>query len=143
MPPRQKPRENSARPPIAITAVVDAVGALASDSVHDHLYLYDTNKAGGSTGFGTEELRTKVRAGDRIVWNVLALECEAFVDIVDIVVDKDVIEPERQIYPGTDVAYWIGTVKKDDVGLVPYQIKFLVGTRTHPITTTLSPTLVG
>ncbi|AQZ65279.1 hypothetical protein BKM31_30965 [[Actinomadura] parvosata subsp. kistnae] len=142
MPPRAKTRDDS-RAPISITAVLDAVGALAAGSVRGNLYMYDTNKAGGSTGFGTEELRTRVRAGDRVLWNCLALECEAFVGIAGIEVDKSVIEPERKVYPGTDVAYWIGTVKKDDIDVVPYRIRFLVGTRTEPITTTLSPTLVG
>lgn len=142
MPPRAKPRENG-RAPISITAVVDAVGALSSGSVRGHLYMYDTNKAGGSSGFGTEELRTRVRMGDRVLWNVLALECEAYVGIAGIDIDKDVCEPERKVYPGTDVAYWIGTVKKDDISVVPYQIRFLVGTRAEPIVTALSPTLVG
>ncbi|MEV0614374.1 hypothetical protein AB0I81_13695 [Nonomuraea sp. NPDC050404] len=142
MPPRAKTRENG-RAPISITAVLDAVGALAAGTVRGQLYMYDTNKAGGSTGFGTEELRTRVRAGDRVLWNCLALECEAFVGIAGIDIDRSVIEPERQVYPGTDVAYWIGTVKKDDIDVVPYKIHFLVGTRAEPITTTLSPTLVG
>ncbi|MFI6300017.1 hypothetical protein ACIBEJ_51080 [Nonomuraea sp. NPDC050790] len=144
MPPRAKPRDNgSSRPPISITAVVDAVGALAADSMHGHLYLYDTNKGGGSTGFGTEELRTSVRRGDRLVWNVLALECEAYVGIAGILIDAEVCEPERRVYPGTDVAYWIATVKKDEIDTVPYQIDFLLGTRAQPIRTTLSPILVG
>ncbi|CAM5366766.1 hypothetical protein AB0M94_10375 [Streptomyces xanthochromogenes] len=141
--PRLRESLTAARRPISITAVVDCVGALASHSVHGHLYLYDTNKAGGSTGFGTEELRTKVRRGDQLLWNVLALECEAFVSIDDIVIDRAVVEPERRTYPGTDVAYWIGTVKRDDILEAPYRIKFRVGTRTEPITTTLSPALFG
>ncbi|MFE4858318.1 hypothetical protein [Streptomyces sp. NPDC056670] len=142
---KPRPRQSvaTAGRPISITAVVDCVGALASHSVHGHLYLYDTNKAGGSTGFGTEELRTKVRRGDKLLWNVLALECEAFVSIDDIVIDRAVVEPERRTYPGTDVAYWIGTVKRDAVLDTPYRIKFRVGTRSEPITTTLSPALFG
>jgi len=145
---KPKPRETMAaqqqqQRPISISAVVDCVGVLASRSTHGHLYLYDTNKAGGSTGFGTEELRTRVRKGDQLLWNVLALECEAFVAIDGIVIDKDVCEPVRKVYPGTDVAYWTGVVKKDVVAAVPYQLKFKVGTRPDPITSTLSPTLAG
>ncbi|MFI6644948.1 hypothetical protein [Streptomyces sp. NPDC050504] len=141
--PRQRPVIQSQQRPISITAVLDVVGVLASNNVHGHLYMYDTNKAGGSTGFGTEELRTRVRRGDQILWNVLALECEAYVAIDDIVVDREVIEPERKVYPGTDVAYWVGTVKKDDVDSLPYQLKFRVGTRDEPITATVASTLVG
>ncbi|GAA2236824.1 MULTISPECIES: hypothetical protein [Kitasatospora] len=139
-----KPRQKTApKRPISITAVVDCVGMLAARSTSGHLYLYDTNKAGGSVGFGTEELKTKVRTGDQLLWNVLALECEAFVAIDDIVIDPEVCEPVRKVFPGTDVAYWTGTVKKDGLSAVPYQIKFRLGTQAEPITTTLSPALVG
>ncbi|MFE0175769.1 hypothetical protein ACFWZ2_25965 [Streptomyces sp. NPDC059002] len=136
-------REVAAKRPISITAVVDAVGALAAGNLRGHLYLYDTNKAGGSTGFGSEELQTKAQRGDQLMWNCLALECEAFVAIDGIVIDSEFCEPERKVYPGTDVAYWTGTVKKAATGPIPYQIKFKVGTRDAPITTTLSPTIVG
>lgn len=136
-------RDNGVRRPISITAVVDAVGALASGSVEGHLYLYDTNLAGGSTGFGSEELRTSVKRGDQILWNVLALECEAYVAIADVVIDPEICEPVRKVYPGTDVAYWIGTVKTDDVEALTYQLKFLVGTRSESVTTPLTPSLVG
>jgi hypothetical protein len=141
-----KPRlraEAAVKRPISITAVVDCVGALASGRMDGHLYLYDTNKAQGSTGLGTEQLKTRVKRGDQLLWNVLALECEAFVAIDDIIIDRDIVEPVRQVYPGTDVAYWIGTVKKDDAELVPYQIKFKLGTRAEPITTTTPATLAG
>ncbi|MEU3460653.1 hypothetical protein ABZ721_11940 [Streptomyces sp. NPDC006733] len=143
MPPRAKAQETGTRRPIAITAVVDCVGALAARSMNGHLYLYDTNKAGGSTGFGTEQLRTKVYKGDQLVWNVLALECEAFVAIDEIVIDQAVCEPVRKVYPGTDVAYWTGTVKQDDLQAVSYQIKFKLGTRDEPITSTLQSSLIG
>lgn len=132
--------------PISIMAVLDCVGALASQSTHGHLYLYDTNRAGGSSRFGTEELRTKVRAGDQLLWSVAALECEAYVAIDDIVIDKAVCEPVRKVYPGTDISYWIGTVKKTDAAgafEVPYTIAFRVGTQTEPVTSALSPVLVG
>lgn len=129
--------------PISITAVVDAVGVLSSGSTHGHLYMYDTNKAGGSLGLGSEALRTKVSRGDELLWGCLALECEAFVAIEDVVIDPTVCEPERRVYPGTDVSYWIGTVKKDTAEPVPYRIKFLVGTRVEPITSTSTPMLIG
>lgn len=143
MTPKPKQPKAGSQRPISITAVVDCVGALASLSTRGHLYLYDTNKAGGSTGFGTEELKTKVKGGDQLLWTVLALECEAYLSIDDIVIDKEVCEPQRKVYPGTDVSYWIGTVKKDGVGVIPYQIKFKLGTKSEPVTTALSPTLVG
>ncbi|KUF16782.1 hypothetical protein [Streptomyces silvensis] len=143
MPPKPKRDNGPAKRPISITAVVDCVGALATGTVHGNLYLYDTNKAGGSTGLGTEELRTRVRRGDQILWSVLALECEAYTAIDGILIDPEVCEPVRKVYPGTDVAYWIGTIKTDAVQHVPYQIKFRLGSRDEPIVSTLSPSLVG
>ncbi|MFE4519744.1 hypothetical protein ACFRMQ_36870 [Kitasatospora sp. NPDC056783] len=139
-----KPRQKTTpKRPISITAVVDCVGMLAAQSTQGHLYLYDTNRSGGSTGFGTEELSTPVKAGDQLLWNVLALECEAFVAIDGIEIDQEVCEPVRKVYPGTDVAYWTGTVKKDQTAPVSYRISFRLGTQAEPITTAVSPTLVG
>ncbi|MFC8449537.1 hypothetical protein [Kitasatospora sp. NPDC057223] len=140
---KPKPQESVPKRPISITAVVDCVGALASRSMQGNLYLYDTNLAGGSTGLGSEELQTRVRRGDQLLWNVLALECEAFVGIDGIEIDPEFCTPERKVYPGTDVAYWTGTVKKDSAEPVPYRISFVLGTRTEPVTTTLSPALIG
>jgi hypothetical protein len=144
-----KPRQSrttaatAAKRPISITAVVDCVGALAAQDLHGSLYLYDTNKAGGSTGFGTDQLRTPVRGGDQLLWTALALECEAFVSIDAVVIDADICVPERKVFPGTDVSYWIGTVKKDAAEPVPYQLSFLLGTRTEPITSTVPLILDG
>ncbi|MEU3741326.1 hypothetical protein AB0E78_30225 [Streptomyces sp. NPDC032198] len=132
----------AAKRPISITAVVDCVGALAAGNMQGHLYMYDTNKSAGSTGFGTEELQTRARKGDQLLWNALALECEAFVAIDSIVIDSSICVPERKVYPGTDVAYWTGTVKRD-VANVTYQINFKLGTRDEPIATTLSSSLIG
>src|SRR5262245_48055164 len=105
---------NGQRPPISITAVVDVVGALATRSLHGNLYLLDTNRTGGSTDLGTEELKTRVQGGDQILWTVLPLECEAYASIDGIVIDKEVCEPEQKMYPGTDISYWAGTIKKGD-----------------------------
>lgn len=132
-----------ARRPISITAVVDCVGVLATGGMSGQLYMYDTNKTAGSTGFGTEELHTRVSRGDRLLWNCLARECEAYVAIEAVEIDSAVCEPVRKVYPGTDVSYWTATVKKDAVGSVPCRLRFLVGTRTEPVPTVLAPTLVG
>lgn len=142
MPARTKQPEVGPSRPISITAVVDCAGALASRSLHGNLYLYDTNRAAGSTGLGTEELRTRVRKGDQLLWNVVALECETYVAIDAIEIDGEVCEPERRTYPGTDITYWAATVQTDDVDVLHYQLKFKLGARNAPITTTLSPALI-
>lgn len=119
---------------ITIASVVDVVGVLATDSLSGQAYFMDTNKANGSTGQGTENLKTVVTKGDRLVWTVTPLEVEAYVAIDDIVIDKDYCEPKQSTYEGTDITYWTGTVKKD-MTLTPYSIKFKVGTRAEPIAT--------
>ncbi|WP_175412048.1 hypothetical protein [Streptomyces sp. TRM64462] len=139
----RRTRATAAKRPISVTAVVDCVGALASRATSGHLYLYDTNKAGGSSGQGTEALRTRVKAGDELIWTCLALECEAYVAIDGIDIDPDICEPERRVFPGTDVVYWTGTVKKDAESPVPYRIDFRLGTRDEPVPTAVSPVLVS
>jgi hypothetical protein len=139
----RQPSEVPTTRPTSITAVVDCPGALASRSMEGNFYLYDTKKAEGSTGFGTEELRTPVKKGDELLWNVVVLECETYVAIDGIKVDPQVCVPERRQYPGTDILYWAGTVLKDVQDSVPYQISFRVGGLTTPIATTAAPALVG
>lgn len=119
---------------ITITSVIDVVGALATDSLNGQVYFMDTNKANGSTGQGTESLKTVVEKGDKLVWLVTFLECEAYAAINKVLIPPEVCEPERNVYEGTDVAYWVGEVK-DDVTLTPYSVQFKVGTRDEPITT--------
>ncbi len=127
---------------ITIASVVDVVGALATDSLRGQVYFMDTNKANGSQEQGTENLKTVVSNGDRLVWTVIFLECEAYAEIDEIIIDPSVCEPKKEIYEGTDVSYWVGIVKKD-VTYVPYSIKFKLGTRAEPLATEPSLSLVG
>ncbi|MGW4662777.1 hypothetical protein [Streptosporangium sandarakinum] len=146
MPPRNRQSERRpARParPVTITAVVDPVAALASENLDDNLYLYDTNKTVGSTGFGTPELHSRVRKGDTLLWNVLPLECETYVALTDIEIDPRIAEPTRKVYPGTDIVFWTAEVKQDITEPVPYRLSFLLGTVSTPFTPTARPALAG
>lgn len=127
---------------ISVVSVVDIVGALSMETLGGNIYFMDTNKAGGSQDLGTESVKTAVKKGDRVIWGVQALECEAFASINDIVIDKEYCQPEKKVYPGTDVSYWMGTVKKD-IDSLPYHIKLNVGTRTEPMTTVTELYLIG
>ncbi|MFM6818012.1 MAG: hypothetical protein ACKPKB_17685, partial [Dolichospermum sp.] len=69
-------------------------------------------------------------------------ECEAYAAIDEIIIDKKYCEPEKKVYEGTDVSYWSGTVK-ENVQLVPYTIKFNVGTRAESIATASPLYLIG
>ncbi|HEY6795050.1 MAG TPA: hypothetical protein VI248_10260 [Kineosporiaceae bacterium] len=127
----------------SIAAVVDCVGSLATGSLAGNLYLYDTNKSGGSTGHGSEDLHTRVKVGDQLLWTAFGLECETFLRIAEISMDETVCVPERHLYPGTDVSYWIATVKKNPIGELPYRLAFTVGARREPMFAPRSPVLFG
>ncbi|WP_141585473.1 hypothetical protein [Actinomadura sp. WMMA1423] len=139
MPSKARPPESR---PVSITAVIDPVAALASGALEGNLYLYDTNKAEGSTGFGTLDLRTRVRSGDRIIWNVVVLECETYAALDGIAIDEKICTPERKVYPNTDIAYWTATVKRHVTEPVPYRLEFRLGTVTEPYAIS-TPALVG
>lgn len=148
MPPRNKqPAQpaQAARPtrPVTITAVVDPVAALASENLDDNLYFYDTNKAAGSTGFGTPALHSRVRKGDTLLWNVIPLECETYVSLSDIEIDPRIAEPTQKVYPGTDIVFWTAEVKQDLTEPLPYRLSFLLGTVTTPFTPKARPALAG
>jgi hypothetical protein len=121
---------------INIMSVVDAVSALADGALDQSIYLYDTNKANGSTGLGTGYLETKVNLGDTLIWNIIAIEPEAFVDIESIDIDTAYCNPQKRYYPGTDVAYWIGQVQKP-LSELPYQVHYKVSTREGTFTWSL------
>lgn len=127
---------------VTIASVVDVVGALATDSLGGHIYFLDTNREHGSTGQGTESLATVVNKGDRLVWIVLGMECEAYVSIDDILIDKNFCAPEKKFYEGTDISYWSGKVKKD-LELMPYTIKLKLGSRAEPMVTTSELSLIN
>lgn len=127
---------------ITIASVIDVVGGLATDSLEGQVYCMDTNKANGSSEQGTDHLRTMVRKGDRLVWTVIFLECEAYAAIDEIVIDNDFCEPEQKFYDGTDVSYWTAVIKKN-ITSVPYSIKFKIGTRAEPLATASTLSLCG
>jgi hypothetical protein len=143
MPPKNKQPERRPARPVTITAVVDPVAALASENLDDNLYLYDTNIAAGSTGFGTPELHSRVRKGDTLLWNVIPLECETYAALIDVEIDPRIAEPTREVYPGTDIAFWTAEVKQDLTEPIPYRLSFLLGTVSTPFTPNARPALAG
>ncbi|MDB5655654.1 MAG: hypothetical protein JWQ94_3267 [Tardiphaga sp.] len=131
---------------ISIISVVDVVGALAADMVAGSLYLVDNNKAGGSKDEGTEMLQTMVRKGDQVVWVSIPLECEAFISITGVEIDKkfrEYCDPKKGVYPDTNVVYWVGEIKKDLDVAIPYTLKFRLGSRRGDMATTSFPALIG
>ncbi len=94
---------------IQITLVLDSVSALARNTLTDNLYLFDSNRANGSTGLGTAGLSTAVREGDILIWFLAGLEVETYQVIKSITGDAaTLVNPVEKVLYGTP--YWEGTV---------------------------------
>jgi hypothetical protein len=131
---------------IAIVSVVDVAAALAADTLTGSIYLMDNNKANGSTDEGSEVLKTKVRKGDQLVWVCVPLECEAHVSITAVDIDekyREYCNPTQGTYPGTNVVYWLGEIRKDLEVAIPYNLKFQLGSRKSDMAMTAFPSLIG
>lgn len=117
---------------IVIIVAVDIIGILASDSLIGNIYLFDNNRLMGSSGEGTENLKTKIRFNQNeevsLVWNVMPLEPESFACISQITANKEYINLEKKQYPNSDVIYWKGTINKL-FELLTYKLSIKVGTR--------------
>jgi hypothetical protein len=112
---------------VTISSFVDVLGALVAGTLHGHLYLFDNNRRSGSEGEGSDSLATAVRQGDKIVWTVSALECEAFTEIIAIDdLPSEVCEVKQHFFSGTSVSYWAGTVKSS-IDRLPYSITIRLG----------------
>lgn len=125
---------------ITIMVVADVVGILASDSLEGNLYLYDNNRAGGSVGEGTEHLKTRLkfeRDQVNLLWNVMSLEPESYACISQIKTDSEDFKIDSKSYPGSDITYWKGTIKKT-FRQHTYYLSLKVGNREKEYTCELS-----
>ncbi|RJF75406.1 hypothetical protein D4Q52_09485 [Rhodopseudomonas palustris] len=131
---------------IAIVSVVDVVGALAANDLTGSFYLFDDNKSKGSRDEGTEALQTRVSKGDQVVWTSIPLECEAYISISGVEIDKkykDYCDVRKDVYPGTNVVYWLGEIRKELDGPIPYTLKFKLGSHKGEFAISTSPALIG
>lgn len=128
---------------INIVALVDVVGALASDTLDQNIYLIDNNKENGSSGEGTEILKTVVEDGDTIIWNIAPIEPEAYASIADIQIDNNFCETEEKRFEESDITYWSGKVRGDSKEkYVYYKLKIKLGIHEKELVTENSPCLV-
>lgn len=117
---------------ITIIVAVDVIGVLANDTLKGNLYLFDNNKANGSSNEGTDDLKTKVTFKPKeeitLLWNVMPLEPESFACISQIATNKEYLKIEEETYPDSDVSYWKGTIIKQFEQL-GYNLSLKVGNR--------------
>ncbi|MCD7926501.1 MAG: hypothetical protein LUI85_18220 [Bacteroides sp.] len=105
---------------ISVMVIVDVVKALGNRTLKGCVYMYDNNRLNGSTGEGTEELSPLLLLPDAdedisnigMAWNIMPLDPEAFAELACVEVDAEYMDVNREVYAGSDVAYWTGWVKK-------------------------------
>lgn len=128
---------------VKIVALVDVLGALASNTLHQNMYLVDNNKKNGSLEEATETLKTAVEEGDTIIWNVLTMEPEAYVSIASIEIDENFCKAEEKRFEESDITYWTGKVKGNPKNkYIYYKIKLKLGTHDKELITEESPCLL-
>lgn len=127
---------------INVVILLDVIGALASDSLENNIYLVDNNKNDGSLGEGTGTLKTKVEEGDSIMWTILPIECETYVAISGIEFENNCCQPVEENFEGSDINYWIGKVNKTPKEKsVRYKIKIKVGSNEKELITENTPSI--
>jgi len=126
---------------ITIIAAVDVIAVLSSESLSGNVYLFDNNKANGSTGEGTSDLKTNIayNEGDEVnlLWNVIPIEPESYAGLSQVIIDKEYVKAEKKNYEGSDVSYWKGTVVKK-IEQLPYHLVIKVGTKDAEFTCELN-----
>lgn len=109
---------------IDILVVVDTLGATASGSLQNNVYLVDTNKYLGSWNEGQCELNTLCYDNQIIKWRVTPVSPDDDVEIVQFtgqMVDSKVCLPQKQGL-AQDI-FWEGAVEtRGDVGNYQYSI---------------------
>lgn len=128
---------------IKIVVLVDVLGALASENLHQNIYFMDNNKENGSSEEASETLKTVVEDEDIVMWNVMTMEPEAYVSISNIEIDNDFCRVQEARFEESDITYWIGKIKGNPKNkYVYYKIKFKLGTHDKELMTENSPCLV-
>jgi len=94
---------------VQIQIALDSVSALSRNTLTDNLYLFDSNRAQGSTGLGTTNLSTAVSEGDTIIWFLTGIEVETYQAIKSFAGPiSSVVTPVEKFWYGN--AYWEATV---------------------------------
>lgn len=125
---------------ITIRLVIDVIGALESGALSPNVYLFDSNRRGGSTGHGTAALATSAAVGDRLIWTIAPMECETFCEIAAIDLPEALCTVKREVFAGTNVSYWTGAVL-GPVDDLPYTIALGIGHRGRTMTLDDGPRL--
>lgn len=127
---------------ITIKSVIDVAAVLDTQALDNNLYLYDSNRRSGSKREGTSQLATAVKKGDRIAWVMAPLECEIYTEIVQIGIPSAICEVVSHVFPGTNIVYWTGTVKKAITDEIKYSITYGLGPTRLQVATVEGPSLV-
>jgi hypothetical protein len=95
-----------------IIIVVDAAGTLSEGSLDGNIYLFDN--------------KNPVGKGDTVLWNIMTLSPETFIQISKINANKAYMDVRRHVYADSDIVYWTGTIKQAFEKL-SYQLRVKIG----------------
>lgn len=148
--PAPKPKPTPAPGPVRqatnVMALVDVVGALGSGTLARSLFLFDNNRAAGSTGHGTGSLSTVAQEDDVVVWTTMALECEAFARLQLVEIDSayaEYVALDAGAFSETPEVYWLATILKPlPADGVPYRLSYRLGSADAPYRAVLESRLV-
>lgn len=110
--PRWAEEQGRARSDISILIVVDALGAAATGSLRDNVYLVDTNSFIGSWSEGQDDLHTVCQDGQVLNWTATTVSPSNDTTIIGFsgdMVSERICVPSRQGIGGE--ARWQGRVQ--------------------------------
>jgi hypothetical protein len=69
---------------VLVKLYVDVLDVLQGGRLDGAIFGFDNAIVAGSAGMGTDRLVTAIRPGGTVTWALSSLECEAYVNIVDL-----------------------------------------------------------
>ncbi len=116
---------------LSILIVIDSIGALATGSLIDNVYLIDTNKYLGSWKEGTDTLHTVCQDGQLITWRVISVSPNNNVDIFEFsgkLVSEKICIPSK--LGNADDSFWESRIETQGrFASYSYTITVIIGGR--------------
>ncbi len=101
---------------VTIHTIVDVATALEARALDNVMFMFDNRRAEGSKNQRSNRLCSVLLPGEEILWTIAPLECEVYIAIKDIHFEKNKkFKNTKHLFPGSDVSYWIGTVRPEAV----------------------------
>ncbi|MCX6461371.1 MAG: hypothetical protein NTZ03_13825 [Actinobacteria bacterium] len=127
---------------VVIKMTIDVLAALHEDRLDGNMFAFDTARSAGSHGLGTSALATAVKPGDRLLWLLIPLECEAEATIDGISIPGMLAAPRTETESSImETSAWHCSVGTIDEAL-PYSITLTLGRNGRELTLVDSLSLI-